>query len=194
MKDVCNKCKQYFNIVDLVSDKRLKRGYKNLCKFCQASAYKEYVSKNKLQLQKQRKEVYDKNIKPELNKHLQNIIDKDPIRYRARIIKNSMIQSSKKRNMEYDEDIANINYIYNQLLSNKNCQCCGKIYSYEFKFDSNCNLDAPSVDRTNNNIGYVKGNIEIICWECNNSKHDGTIQELQTVIDWMKMTETEENE
>lgn len=191
MKDICNKCKQYFDITDLVSDKRLKRGYKNLCKSCQASAYKKYVSKNRTKLQKQRKEAYEKNIKPELNRYLQSIIDRDPIRYRARTMKNSMVQSSKKRNMKYDEDIVNIDYIYDFLLSNKNCQCCGKIYSYKFKFDNSPNLDAPSVDRMNNDIGYIKGNIEIICWECNNIKHDGTIQELQVVIDWMKAIEDE---
>lgn len=190
MRDICNKCKQYFDIMDLVVDKRLKRGYKNLCKSCQSFEYKKYVSDNKVKLQKQRKESYDKNIKPELNKYLQKIIEKDPIRYRARIIKNSMIQSSKKRNMEYDEDVVNIDYIYNQLLSNKNCQCCSKIYSYEFKFDGNCNLDAPSIDRINNDIGYIKENINIICWECNNIKNNGTIQELQTIIDWMKIIES----
>jgi hypothetical protein len=186
MKDICNKCKQYFDIIDLVSDKRLKRGYKNLCKSCQSSAYKEYVSKNKTKLHEQRKEAYNKNIKPKLNQYLQTIIDKDPIRYRSRIIKNCMIQSSKKRNMEYDESIVNIDYIYSLLLDNRNCQCCDKIYSYEFKFDGSCNLDTPSIDRTNNSIGYIKNNIELICWECNNIKNNGTIEELKTVVNWLE--------
>ena len=188
-KDICLNCEQYFNIVDLLKDKRLKRGYKKFCKYCLAIINKKYTLNNKKLIKDKRKIFYNKNIKPKLNQYLLEVFEKNPIRHKARRLKSSMTQTSKKRKMLFDKNIVNIDYIYNLLLVNKNCQCCGKLYLYEYKFDNTNNLDGPSIDRPDNKVGYIEGNIQLICWECNSIKGDATVQELQVIINWMRIIE-----
>ena len=45
---------------------------------------------------------------------------------------------------------------------------------------------APSVDRINSSLGYVKGNVAIVSMKANRIKNEGTIDEHQKVIDYMK--------
>lgn len=37
---------------------------------------------------------------------------------------------------------------------------------------------SPSLDRIDNSKGYVKGNVEVICWRANNLKSNATLEEL----------------
>jgi hypothetical protein len=46
--------------------------------------------------------------------------------------------------------------------------------------------DSPSIDRIDSSIGYVKGNVQLICWRANRIKSDATIDELQALLDFMK--------
>lgn len=61
------------------------------------------------------------------------------------------------------------------------CRCCGKPLDYTSgrgHLDRDC---SPSLDRKNNLLGYVVGNVEIICWRCNVLKSDGSREELAAV-------------
>lgn len=42
--------------------------------------------------------------------------------------------------------------------------------------------DAPTVDRIDNNKGYVKGNIRIICWQANAMKNSGGSKEIFALL------------
>jgi len=46
--------------------------------------------------------------------------------------------------------------------------------------------DIPSLDKLIPKLGYVKGNISVISWRANRIKNDGTIDEHQKIIDWMR--------
>lgn len=52
---------------------------------------------------------------------------------------------------------------------------------------------SPSIDRMNSALGYIKGNVEIICWRCNNLKSDATAAELRAIADWMDRKAAEHN-
>ncbi|MBM0235894.1 hypothetical protein JNW88_00130 [Micromonospora sp. ATA32] len=63
------------------------------------------------------------------------------------------------------------------------CQCCGKRLRLEYvereTRGHRADADAPSIDRVNNDKGYVRSNIAVICWECNFRKTDLTLADLQ---------------
>mgnify|MGYP003646625470 CR=1 FL=1 len=42
--------------------------------------------------------------------------------------------------------------------------------------------DAPSLDRLDNSLGYVKGNILVVSWRANKLKADAEFQELQRLV------------
>lgn len=47
--------------------------------------------------------------------------------------------------------------------------------------------NSPSLDRIDNTKGYVKGNVEIICWRANRHKSDATLDELRRQVQYLEM-------
>ena len=47
--------------------------------------------------------------------------------------------------------------------------------------------DSPSIDRVVPSVGYVKGNVQVICARANVIKSNATIEELRAVADFMEM-------
>ena len=46
--------------------------------------------------------------------------------------------------------------------------------------------NSPSIDRINNELGYVPGNIRVISWRANNLKRDATADELEAVAKYLR--------
>ncbi len=84
----------------------------------------------------------------------------NPIKYFLR----SARTSAKTRNIVFDLS----DEFIKTLLIPKFCPSCGKemVVLPENRFDS------PSFDRILNNLGYIDGNIIIVCWRCNRDKSD----------------------
>jgi hypothetical protein len=47
----------------------------------------------------------------------------------------------------------------------------------------------PTIDRIENDKGYVEGNVAIISFRANSIKHDATIDELRAVLAYMEAHE-----
>lgn len=45
--------------------------------------------------------------------------------------------------------------------------------------------DLASIDRRNNSLGYVRGNVFIVSWRANQLKSDATSQEISALAKWM---------
>ena len=65
------------------------------------------------------------------------------------------------------------------------CPCCNTCFTYEVADVKNRNT-SPSFDRVDNNKGYIKGNVVIICNRCNSLKKDGTIADFENIIRYIK--------
>lgn len=75
----------------------------------------------------------------------------------------------------------------------ENCPVCGKLISFRYPGSPLDGQDYPSVDRYDPTLGYIPGNVWIICVECNRRKGDMTgedhIQFGQILIDaWQART------
>lgn len=87
-------------------------------------------------------------------------------------------KSAKARGLDFNLD-------EEDLVPPENCPHCGiKLRTYIG--EGSKGNDALSVDRLDNNKGYIKGNIAIVCWRANNLKRDATVEELELLIKWMK--------
>lgn len=76
--------------------------------------------------------------------------------------------SAKLRNLEFDLEVEDI-------VIPSHCPALGVPLMYGYKGH---NLNSPSVDRVDNNKGYIKGNIIIVSRKANTMKSNGTIDEL----------------
>jgi hypothetical protein len=61
------------------------------------------------------------------------------------------------------------------------------VLSIEFDWTSSkCCAASPSIDRIDNSLGYVPGNVRLISWRANSLKSDAVIEELEAVIRYMR--------
>lgn len=58
------------------------------------------------------------------------------------------------------------------------------VFGVKFDFDSK--LHAPSLDRIRPDLGYIKGNVRVICMRANRLKDNGTIEEFEKILAYMK--------
>lgn len=59
----------------------------------------------------------------------------------------------------------------------KKCPCCGSGFSKD---------NPASVDRLIPNLGYTKGNVNVICKRCNERKNNSLPPNLRNIADWME--------
>lgn len=46
--------------------------------------------------------------------------------------------------------------------------------------------NSPSLDRLDNSLGYIPGNVRVISWRANRIKGDATVEEVEKVLAYMK--------
>ena len=72
------------------------------------------------------------------------------------------------------------------LTRQSHCECCDRELDYSgIGMGNQAPLRAPTLDRINNERGYVRGNVGIICWRCNVLKKDGCQEEFLAILKYM---------
>jgi hypothetical protein len=64
------------------------------------------------------------------------------------------------------------------------CPILGCELNYPSLTSQHCRPETPSVDRIDNTLGYVPGNVQVISWRANRLKNDATLQELYRLGQW----------
>jgi hypothetical protein len=64
----------------------------------------------------------------------------------------------------------------------ENCPCCGIMLARAGAVGKAAS-NSPSLDRIDNNRGYVSGNVAVICWGCNELKGTASAAELRKTAD-----------
>jgi hypothetical protein len=57
---------------------------------------------------------------------------------------------------------------------------------FNVKLDSSDIQRAPTLDRINNDLGYIKGNVQVISSRANRLKNNGSIDEFEMILAYMK--------
>lgn len=62
------------------------------------------------------------------------------------------------------------------------------VFGIQLTANSKRENNSLSVDRIDNSVGYVPGNICVMSWRANRLKVDATVQELELLVNYMKAT------
>ena len=170
---ICSRCKDNLEIshFELRSDR--KDLTRSICRKCCRLIGREWYQKNKEKVKQNNREHYLANpAKAKLYSH--NWRANNPAR---RLIQGAA-ERARNKSLKFDltqEDISIPEF----------CPVFGMklIANSGGKRTADC---SPSIDRIDPSKGYVKGNVCVISHRANTIKNDGTIEEHQKVIDYMK--------
>ena len=182
---VCPHCKIEKPLTEFNKNKSTATGLSSYCKISNRKVNSESNKRFYAKRTAQKRAYYQ--LHPEINRqktreYNENKKQQNSARWRA-----------KKFFDVCRNDVSNditISYLESLFTTITNCQCCGKKLSVNYekretrKYRSNpC---SPSIDRVNNEKGYSKSNIAVICWECNFRKTDLTLDDLKMFENYIK--------
>lgn len=154
---ICSKCKNPQDIdTSFHKDARSIDGYTFQCKSCRINSSKIYYKTERGKEQHRLQEAIRRSDDPRLN------------------LLALAKQRSKRKNIEFSITLEDI-------IIPDVCPVLGiTIQSNNKLIDS-----SPTLDRINNNLGYVIGNIMVISWRANRLKSDASVIELEKILTYM---------
>ena len=176
----CSKCKVSQNESGFYRNCRKKNGYRSWCKKCYA-AYQQ-SPKGRESQKKYRTENPDKMLE-----YIVQYKAKNPILFRAYHVLSNIRIRSKKNNIPFDITKQNLIDMQNE---SDTCPCCFE--PFDFNLNGPNDPHSPSVDRIIPELGYVKSNVKMICFRCNQQKNDSSIEQLEQIVRYMKKHEVAE--
>ena len=165
--------------------------------------YKKYYEQNKEKINKKHREDYQKNKakwrgtrkkyqQENKEKHNQNNRKRkasDPLLAQSKVLEHNLKQRVRKKSLPCDLELFTGQYLKDWLKRQPNCDCCNVKFDIGPKLDGKAHANSPSIDRFYPKKGYVKGNVYLICIECNNLKTYASSKRLRLLVNWMKRIE-----
>ena len=146
----------------------------------------EYYQDNRERITKQKTEYYHAN-REKIMEYRKN----NPFTTQSSILSSRARTRAREKNIPVDLDFISRLNIANWLKRQPRCECCNVEFDIGIKGQSGPKSSSPSLDRFDLEKGYVKGNVYLICFECNTLKRDVDSKRLRIVVDWMEKIETE---
>lgn len=162
----CNTCKTHKALFEFSKNNTSKDGLQYRCRSCD----KNYQSKRREE---------NKNTSLEYGRKYQAKRRQD-FDYRLRMLLNASKQRASLKNREHTITLEDIKELY---------PVDGKcpVFGFDLEFNSGGFREtSPSIDRIDSSKGYTKDNIQIISWKANRIKSYATVEELETVVSYLK--------
>lgn len=106
---------------------------------------------------------------------------RDPARWLLLVAK----ARAKKRGIVFDIDASDI-------VIPTHCPILGiPLFQKQKTHKRDATPNSPSLDRIRSELGYVKGNVQVISWRANNIKRDATPEELRKVADYVNKQQSQ---
>ena len=163
---ICNRCKEAKPLAMFTKNKSSSDGLQYKCRACDKDYQKKRRADNLQQsleygraYQKKRRENFD---------------------YRLQMLINASKQRAKNKNRVHEITVNDIKEVYP-----KDGKC--PIFGFELEFNNaGFRENSPSIDRIDSTKGYTVDNIQIISWKANRIKSYATVEELETIVAYMK--------
>lgn len=186
-KTRCSACRKWLptTLEFFKPSKECRGGVMAKCRGCVNRYLRRWKKKHPELLARQRARYEEKYGPLREEKARQRKLDR-PLHMRAKILRSGMMDRAKVLNLPFDKDVLTIPCLMIWLQKAPFCECCKKPLDISFKLDGMKNDRSPSIDRIRPNLGYVVGNVALLCWRCNNLKRDASPEELACVARWTK--------
>lgn len=168
-------------------------GLTSRCRGCAVIYRKAWRAKDPDGLKKRRVQLYAERYAPRAKAKAREREAREPFRARAIVMRAGMRERAKERDLPFDGATFTTARLTEMLRERPACPCCGVVFRFAVSGTlggEKCDA-SPSVDRIRPALGYVPGNVAIICWRCNNLKRDASAAELRRIADWIESTERE---
>lgn len=160
MKKICKKCKLEKEMDEFYNAKSFKDGKTYECKVCMTFYRQKNKEKNRLYAANRQKTNPEKVRK--LNNEYWERLD-----VAKKLIRQAR-QRSKRKNIPFNLTESDL-IIPNQCPFLETPFILGKKFNYQYTY---------SLDRIDNNKGYIKGNVQILTMKANNMKNSASLNEL----------------
>ena len=137
-----------------------------ICTSCHRQNGEDYRNNNRQKVREYSREYSKKNYSTEKRRisYINNIVSE---------LYSHAKQRAKSKNLEF-------NITKDDIVIPKLCPVFNVI------LDVNNKLTSPTLDRIDNSLGYIKGNIKVISAKANRLKNNGTIEEFIKIITYMQ--------
>lgn len=170
MEKQCSKCGIVKPIFEFTKNSKRPDGLTVWCKSCSKIARDSYYANNKSKIKERVKKFKEDN--PEIVQEQRLLYRK---KYRVKQLHYSAKHRAKKLCLPFNLD-------YDDIVIPETCPVLG------IKLDDDCSKqsrNSPSLDRIIPELGYVKGNVQVISWQANTMKNNASIEELTAFANWV---------
>jgi hypothetical protein len=165
----CGACKEEVDVARFTKNNASKDRLQSVCKSC--DKFRQAVRRIEKAV-----ETREYSLNYQRNRR------KDP-EYRIQMLLNASKQRALKKNREHTLTLKEIKELWP--VDNK-CPVFG--FNLEWN-NEGFRETSPSLDRIDSSKGYTKDNVQVISWKANRIKAYATIEELETVLKYMKEKE-----
>lgn len=123
---------------------------------------------------------------PHMNEQRRGRTVLDPFRIRGQRLRNGMISRANERGLPFDRDYYTSERMTEMLRSTPTCPCCGVELLTTYSGLAKPLDNSPSIERVTPSLGYVQGNVALLCFRCNTIKRDASLAELERIVVWLR--------